>query len=1459
MGKKYKFLSIPILVTAFLFLALFQSVSQAAQKTPQPGLPTEQQNPALQQLKVQRNRLHPELVKTLSTAESAGQIPVIIEWGGQSYEQILQAALLLLDEQKNTRLQERSLVVATLQAYASEQSRALRSTLQEAEQLGQASEIQSFWVSPIIAAKASPALIETLSKREDVVQIRPDERFYLEQTSFTPTGSEAGMSWNLELIGVGFTQQQLGLDGSGVVVANLDTGVDWQHPALLKKYRGYNPHGPAQHIGNWFVVTNEPYLVPGDSNGHGTHTMGTMVGDDEAGNRTGVAPGARWIAVKLFNNQGYTYESWIHAAFQWVIAPEGNPSLAPDIVNSSWGSDSGGDDRFRSDIVALRSAGILPVFSAGNNGPYPYTIGSPASYPESLSVGAVDQDKFTALFSSRGPSPWNEIKPDVTAPGVNIRSTFPGSGYATANGTSMAAPHVAGLAALILQGNPALSPDEIEEIIRSTAQPLGAAIPNNDTGWGLANAYAAGLKATSHGELAGVVRRVEDNSPVPFPVLSATPLANPALTLTSTGNANGAYTFALRPERYDLSISAFGFLSSTIHNIAILTGTQTTLDIMLPAAPSGLIHGKVTDLQSGLPLSATLTVEGTPVRVQTDPATGLYNLNLPEGSWNFNFYSAAHRTGHITPTITAGGSYTVNIGLLPAPMILLVDGGRWYNGSQIGFFKEALDALDFPYNEWPIRSLGLGGTTDERPILGDFDSYDAVIWSDPSSSPGWIGSNDVITDFLKAGGHLLISGEDTLYLDGGGSIWSLPAPYMIRDIGIQFKGEGNLSPLSGTQGSFLDGLHIILNTPDSSQQQLLPDEAQIRSPLIAQTALTWPDQTVGGVASGVCQPYRAFWTGFGFEGTGPRNNRIELMERVLKWFDQPPEPYGIKIFSSPETMLGTPGSVLTQTIQLNSTGVLTDHYNLHVAGGPWPLDIELPDGKHVQGDTSLSLGACQRATITATITIPPDQPRDARALYSLSFTSQNDPTIVNTLSLAAKTYSPVLLVEHQIWYKDIEPYTKTLNSLGIPYDIYQTQPSLRTPSINTLQNYPIVIWTTGYNWYNPLGSDGEKQLSQYLDQGGRLLVSSQDLLDVSGLSSFVQERLGVIGFTLSVTPTEVTGAQDLPRAQDLPFNADLGLWDLSYSYPNWGDGLKPSENTAVILEDQNPFPVGVAHTENNWRSSFFSFPLETLDDAAHHILLSQVLLWISPFGESRLAAPPAAVSGGQIPITLTLQLANNQAMFGLRAELPLLPQTSLVKGSLQGPWKFEPSNNSLVWEGDLSPGEIITLSGVLQLAQNLPAKSNLPIKANLYDSKGLVIVAETPVQIEVPWLRLLGDFNPKEAEMGETTVYTLELRNDGVISSSTFLTVTIPTGISLISDTLTATQGIISTRASTIQWSGEIPPQSGVFIGYSARINPAHPGIRLATSALAADLYSRKKAWFVVRVPARYYFPFIMR
>ena len=290
-----------------------------------------------------------------------------------------------------------------------------------------------------MAAKGSLQTVLALAARPDVKIVRLDKKVQLAEPSRLQFQAPLSQSpeWGVAKIRANLVHNALNIDGSGVVVANIDSGVDWQHPALQTKYRGYTGEGKLpQHTGNWYDATGEGATYPVDGNGHGTHTMGTMVG----GEGIGVAPGARWLAVRAFDSSGTAQNSWLHEAMQWILAPNGNPALAPNIVNNSWGSDFGASTEFEADVQALLDAGIYTVFSAGNNGPSAGTVGSPGSFTISFAVGATTSDDEIANFSSRGPSPWGQVKPEVSAPGKDILSSLPGGGYGNKDGTSMAAP-----------------------------------------------------------------------------------------------------------------------------------------------------------------------------------------------------------------------------------------------------------------------------------------------------------------------------------------------------------------------------------------------------------------------------------------------------------------------------------------------------------------------------------------------------------------------------------------------------------------------------------------------------------------------------------------------------------------------------------------------------------------------------------------------------------------------------------------------------------------------------------------------------------------------------------------------------------------------------------------------------------------------------------------------------------
>jgi serine protease AprX len=354
----------------------------------------------------------------------------------------------------------------------------------------QAKRIVSLWLINGLAVTARAGLIRQLADHPQIVSIQLDEPITAPPVLYGPaTISE----WNLNAIRAP-ELWSLGYTGQGSVVANMDTGVDVNHPDLTSKWRGganswYDPHG--QHA------------TPYDADGHGTQTMGLVVGGDVGGTAIGVAPDAKWIAVKIFNDAGSSSLSIIHQGFQWLLDPDGDPATddAPNVVNNSWGLAFPVNEcilEFQNDIEILKAAGIGMVFSAGNAGPNSSTSISPGNNPGGVAVGSVDSSLNIALSSSRGPSACTgAFYPKIVAPGVNVRTTdltfggvFPNS-YAVVSGTSFAAPHLTGAMALLLSAFPHMSLSKLEWALTHSGVDLGDPSPDNTYGYGMLDVVRA--------------------------------------------------------------------------------------------------------------------------------------------------------------------------------------------------------------------------------------------------------------------------------------------------------------------------------------------------------------------------------------------------------------------------------------------------------------------------------------------------------------------------------------------------------------------------------------------------------------------------------------------------------------------------------------------------------------------------------------------------------------------------------------------------------------------------------------------------------------------------------------------------------------------------------------------------------------------------------------------------------
>jgi subtilisin family serine protease len=457
-----------------------------------------------------------------------------------------------------------------------------------------------FWIANTIQVRdAGTALLNQIAARPEVEKIVADRSYPLPPVM--PGSGEKSINtteWGLDNIQAPQVWSTFNDRGEGIVVANVDTGFQYDHPALVAKYRGNLGGGNFDHNYNWFdpsAVCPDPD-VPCDNNSHGTHTMGTMVGDDgdPGTNQIGVAPHAQFMGCKGCETNSCS-DFALNTCGQFILAPTdlngANPDSTkrPHIVNNSWGGGPG-DPFYQSTVDAWVASGIFPQFSIGNSGPSCGTGGSPGDYLNSYAAGAYNINNSIAGFSGRGPSGIDnmELKPNIAGPGVNVRSSVPTNTYANFNGTSMASPHVAGTIALMWSAAPSLQRDiaSTRAILDASATDVsdtscgGTAADNNVWGEGRLNAFQAVLQSPicNTGTLSGTVTDSVSTQPISGASITT---ANGPFDYSTTTDSNGNYSMDVCEGTYDVTASASGYTDQTVTGIAVTAGNTTTQDFQL--------------------------------------------------------------------------------------------------------------------------------------------------------------------------------------------------------------------------------------------------------------------------------------------------------------------------------------------------------------------------------------------------------------------------------------------------------------------------------------------------------------------------------------------------------------------------------------------------------------------------------------------------------------------------------------------------------------------------------------------------------------------------------------------------------------------------------------------------------------------------------------------------------------
>ena len=698
---------------------------------------------------------------------------------------------------------------------------------------GDIKRISKFWIDNSMAITAKTSYLKTLVNRDDLASIELDETIKLfdpMETTDEKVDSDQ-FTYGLKKVRAAEVWNELGIDGTGVTVGVLDTGIDSEHADLAGRV-----------IRNKDFVSSYSDDEANDGHGHGTHCAGSIGGGATSGKAIGVAPKVNFIGGKIFSDSGSTTREAIMNGMQWMTDPDGNPDTDdfPRVVSNSWGGPLG--THWVEIMSTWHAMGIAPVFAAGNSGPRPKTVGAPGAYKEAITIGATDSQDRIARFSSRGPVTFQGetyIKPDVSAPGVDVYSAKNGGGYQKMSGTSMATPHVAGIVALMLQADPDLPVERIREILHETSVDFGEPGMDNVFGMGRVDAYEAVKLVLTGGKAVVTVDSGDQDATIKI---------NPGNKVIKA--RDGVARISLAAGSYTFEVSAFGYFSKTA-NVDIVAKEVKELDLSLQQAPSFTATFNVSNAE-GAPLAANISFVDVPVS-GGDTSDGSLSVELPGGAYTVIVKSRGYQAKTADINVTDNQSFDLVLDGLPPYVLVDDDKGKSYES----FYKASLDAAGVEYD-----------VKDKTLSADDLMGYANVIWFTGSASSDTLSNAEqaALKAYLNSGGRLILSGQDIGYNIKNTSFYK-------EVLGVNYVSD--TSKMKTVAGQSLE---FRLDGGDSANNQKYPDVIELNG---AQTLFSYkgkgPAATLNTYGQG-----KVAYLAFGFEGINGASNRDAVLAVLLE-------------------------------------------------------------------------------------------------------------------------------------------------------------------------------------------------------------------------------------------------------------------------------------------------------------------------------------------------------------------------------------------------------------------------------------------------------------------------------------------------------------------------------------------------------------------------------------------------